>query len=639
MRRKSARGRVRPVAPAAGCARRGARLATRSIAVVIAALGLLAAGFAPVTAEPAVAVERAQPSVATGVPAPAAEPATPTVPRVVVTTTDPSGRPVIHAVEVSSAAEAVQAAHALSAAGVAATVDRPVHVTGFDPYRVYQWPLNRVPYEQAWGVHDAHGQVVAVIDTGVDGNQQDLSGDVLPGIDIVAGQGDGRVDPNGHGTAVSGVIAATVGNGIGVSGAARGARILPVRVLNASGSGSLADVAEGLVWATDHGATVANMSLAATGLDAYGPLDDAITYARSHGVVVVAAAGNDGPSSPLEYPADAPGVIAAGATDSGNRVASFSSQGPWVAIAAPGESVFTTSTGNQYLEWSGTSFASPYVASAAALVRATAPWLDPDQVRAALTSTATPLGPAHAFGAGLVNPLKALTTLSPYHYVKVAAPDRAVVANPKGGGYVLAGNGVVRPFGGAPQEGYPYWGAWQVARSIAVMPDGRGYVVLDAFGGVHRFGSAWDLPLPTGSYWPGWDIARQVRITPSGKGLVVLDGWGGLHTSGDAPPTTGAPYWFGWDIARDVQITPTGKGYWVLDGWGGVHTVGDAYNAGSLWFPFWDIARGLVPASNGRGYAVLDGWGGVHLFGTAPNVATSGYFPADVFRGFAVVKW
>ncbi|HEX4776883.1 MAG TPA: S8 family serine peptidase, partial [Acidimicrobiia bacterium] len=357
MRRKSARARVRPVVTAAGCARRGARLATRSLAVLVAGMGLLAAGFAPVTTEPAVAVERAAPPVRTG--ATAAETAPPSTPRVVLTTVDPSGRPVVQTVETPSASDATRVADAFSAAGVPATVDRPVHVTALDPYRALQWPLNNVPYEQAWNVRDARGQVVAVIDTGVDATHEDLRGQVLSGTDIVAGHGDGRVDPNGHGTAVSGVIAATVGNGIGVSGAARGARILPVRVMDASGRGLLGDVAAGLVWATDHGATVANMSLAAQGIDTFEPLDDAIAYARSRGVVVVAAAGNDGPSSPLEYPADAAGVIAAGATDSANHVASFSSQGSWVAIAAPGVAVTTTAPGNSYVDESGTSFASP----------------------------------------------------------------------------------------------------------------------------------------------------------------------------------------------------------------------------------------------------------------------------------------
>ncbi|HZR12813.1 MAG TPA: S8 family serine peptidase [Acidimicrobiia bacterium] len=587
-----------------------------------------------------VAVRRSVAAAQTTVPtAPATRTAATTPPpRIVVTTRDATGRPVFHTIPAATPGDATSVASALHAYGIPAVVDRPVHATG-DPIRWLQWPLNDVPYEQTWATRDASGQTVAVVDTGVDATHEDLrSGQVLPGTDLVAPGGNGRVDPNGHGTAVSGVIAATVGNGIGISGAARGARILPVRVLDASGTGYLSDVASGLVWATDHGATVVNMSLAATGLTTYPPVDLAIAYARAHGVVVVAAAGNDGPGSPPEYPADAAGVIAAGATDSSNTVASFSSQGSWVAIAAPGVSIATTWPGNAYVYENGTSFASPYVASAAALVRASAPWLDPDEVRSALTSTATPLGPARAYGAGLVNPLRAVASLSLYHYEKAVAPDRAVAANPKGGGYVLSGNGGVRSFGGAPLFGSVSWGGWQIARSLAVMPDGNGYVVLDAWGGVHRFGSAASLPVPANAYWPGWDVARQVRITPSGHGLVVLDAWGGLHVAGDAPAPTGMPYWFGWDIARDVQITPSGQGYWLLDGWGGVHTSGDARFEGAAPFRSWDIARALVPAADGKGYAILDGFGGVHLFGSALHVVANGYALADVYRGIAVVK-
>ncbi len=210
---------------------------------------------------------------------------------------------------------------------------------------------------------------------------------------------------------------------------------------------------------------------------------------------------------------------------------------------------------------------------------------------------------------------------------------RAVALNPSGGYYVLDAGGTVRAFDGAPDYGSPRWG-WDAARDIAVMPDGKGYVVLDAWGGVHRFGSARSGAIAglVTSYWKGWDIARSVAVTPSGNGLVVLDGWGGLHTAGDAVPPTGTAYWRGWDIARAVALAPAG-GYYVLDGWGGVHRSGGAppLGPGPYWRG-WDIARDL--AVTPAGFAVLDGFGGVHTRGLA-GPGDIGWIGADYWRGIA----
>lgn len=224
------------------------------------------------------------------------------------------------------------------------------------------------------------------------------------------------------------------------------------------------------------------------------------------------------------------------------------------------------------------------------------------------------------------------STSSPF--LKVSAPSRAVAANPNGGYYVLAPDGNVVAFGGAP-----YFGSSIVpgglARDLAVMPDGKGYVMLDGWGGVHRFGSATSLPLPNG-YWPGWDIARRVAITSDGRGLAVLDGWGGVHASGDAPRLTPG-WWQGWDIARAIAIAPDNQGVYVLDGWGSVHVAGSAKvePGGPFWYG-WDIARDLVVTSDNGGYAVLDGFGTIHPVGDAPHGVTPGYTPGDLWRGLAL---
>ena len=216
-----------------------------------------------------------------------------------------------------------------------------------------------------------------------------------------------------------------------------------------------------------------------------------------------------------------------------------------------------------------------------------------------------------------------------------AMPGRAVASRAAGGYYVLNGNGAVTAGGGAPGGNGPLFG-WDIARDIAVMPDGAGYVVLDGWGGLHRFGSATSLPRqPVASYWRGWDIARRVAITSTGAGVGILDGWGGLHSAGDAP-TEVAAYWSGWDIARGLAFTPDNLGTYVLDGWGGVHTAGSATYAGAPYWFGWDIARDIETGPGGAGYAVLAAFGSIHGFGGAPSAGVPGYVAADVWRGVSV---
>jgi hypothetical protein len=218
------------------------------------------------------------------------------------------------------------------------------------------------------------------------------------------------------------------------------------------------------------------------------------------------------------------------------------------------------------------------------------------------------------------------------------SPGRGVAARSQGGYYTVAGTGTVKSFGGAPSFGSPSFG-FDIARDIAVMPDGNGYIVLDGWGGLHKFGSAatgvmGSLP---GPYWPGFDIARSIAITPDGTGLLVLDGYGGIHREGNAPSVAGGPYWYGWDIARSIAITAGGSGVYLLDGWGGVFTMGNAQYLGTTYWPGWDIGREIVTLPGG--YVVVDGWGGIHSFGAAPPKDNPTYFPADRFRGVAILGW
>jgi len=222
--------------------------------------------------------------------------------------------------------------------------------------------------------------------------------------------------------------------------------------------------------------------------------------------------------------------------------------------------------------------------------------------------------------------------------VRSAGLGRSVAASPSGGFYVLEGDGTVKAYGGARSFGHPRFG-WDIARDLAVMPDGDGYVVLDGWGGVHRFGSArTDLPAGKTLYWRGWDIARSVAIAPDGGGYAVLDGWGGVHTAGSVR-AAGLPYWRGWDIARAVSISPSG-GVYTLDGWGGVHAATGSPSVRTLRSPYWrgrDRARDVMVLAGGRGVAVLDAYGTVHVRGEAPEVSGPAIRDSEPhWRGLAV---
>jgi type VII secretion-associated serine protease mycosin len=283
-----------------------------------------------------------------------------------------------------------------------------------DTDRWAQWALNRLDAEALWAQQPGDGVTVAVLDTGVDAAHPDLTGVVLPGTDLVSPGGDGRTDANGHGTHVAGIIAAVANNGLGTAGLAQGVRILPVRVLDDTGAGWASDIAKGIIWATDHGAAVINLSLGDHVTDDVTAA--AVQYANDHGVVVVAAAGNDRANGDaVTYPAAYPGVLGVAATDSQDAVASFSETGDFVDVAAPGVDIASTYPPSTYVYLSGTSMAAPFVSATAALMKAADPHLSPAQAAAAVESTATDLGPAgrdDASGYGLVDPAAALCSLT-----------------------------------------------------------------------------------------------------------------------------------------------------------------------------------------------------------------------------------
>ncbi|MDZ4827496.1 MAG: S8 family serine peptidase, partial [Actinomycetota bacterium] len=258
--------------------------------------------------------------------------------------------------------------------------------------------LDPLRVQQAWEITTGAGKTIAVVDTGVDLDHEDLIGRFVSGFDFVNNDATPQ-DDNGHGTLVAGAAAASA-NAVGVIGVAPSANVMPIKVLNHEGSGSDVNIALGIRWAAENGADIINLSLAGPGNSAV--LDSSIAYARGNDVVVVAATGNEGVSTP-HFPAASTGVVAVGATGDDGTAAWFSNRGSYVDVAAPGIDIVSTTFDGGYGSASGTSLASPIVAGVAALVRADEPTLTESQVTARLRDTAKDRGPAGfdlVYGAG-----------------------------------------------------------------------------------------------------------------------------------------------------------------------------------------------------------------------------------------------
>ncbi len=251
-----------------------------------------------------------------------------------------------------------------------------------------QYGLVNIRAPQGWEIATGSSAVrIAILDTGIDRTHPDLANKILTGYDFVNDDNNPQ-DDNGHGTHVAGIAAAISNNGVGVAGVSWGARLVPVKVLNSAGGGSYANVAEGIIWATDRGAHVINLSLG--GSSPSVTLQDAVDYAVSQGVVVVAASGNSGSNFVL-YPARYSNVIAVAATDSSNTRAGFSNYGPEVDLSAPGVSIYSTSLGG-YMNRNGTSMAAGYVSGLAAILRGSSNLSSPSAIAQQMQNTALDLG-------------------------------------------------------------------------------------------------------------------------------------------------------------------------------------------------------------------------------------------------------
>jgi thermitase len=290
--------------------------------------------------------------------------------------------------------------------GIIRTVDLPD-----DPYFGSQWGMTKIQAPQAWDITKGSPSTsIAILDTGIDIDHPDLAGKIITSVNF--GNSTTVDDLYGHGTHVAGIAAATTMNGVGVAGVGRDCSLMNVKVTSDDGTGYYSWLAEGIVWAADNGANVINISVGGT--DPSSVLEDAVNYAWNKGVVVVAAAGNNG-STAAFYPAYYTNAIAVGATDANDAMPSWSDHGSWVDVAAPGVSIYSCMPGAQYGYESGTSMASPHVAGLAALVFSVATDTNGngrlnDEVRSTIENTCDSVGISVSHGR--INAYKAVKSSS-----------------------------------------------------------------------------------------------------------------------------------------------------------------------------------------------------------------------------------
>ena len=493
-----------------------------------------------------------------------------------------------------------------------------------DPGYPSQWGLRAVKAPAAWDrTHGSPEALVAVVDSGVDATHPDLAGKLVAGWDATIGAPlpPGNTDSSGHGTAVTGVVAAATGNGGGLAALGWDSRVVMVKDGEALPSRS-ATVA-GIRWAADHGARVINVSSSYTSPDPNEA--QAVAYAQARGAVVVAAAGDAGTSGTPLYPAAVEGVVAVGATGFDGTRAGYSTVASFVDLVAPGgtgdgepsHEIHVLAPGGGTRFRSGTSYSAPLVSAAVALVLGARPATTAAQAASLVVAAAADRGapgPDPEYGVGLLDADAALAA--------AGVPMRRPV--PPTGYRLVASDGGVFAFGGAPFLGST--GALRLARPVvgaAATGSGQGYWLVASDGGVFAFGDAAFLG-STG----GLALARPVvgmAPTASGRGYWLVASDGGVFAFGDAAfvGSTG-----GLALARPIvgmAPTPSGRGYWLVASDGGVFAFGDAAFVGST--GALSLARpivGMAPTPSGRGYWLVASDGGVFAFGDAPFLGSTG---------------
>jgi hypothetical protein len=298
-----------------------------------------------------------------------------------------------------------------------------------DTYYSLEWHLPKIEAASAWDTTVGTSNIIiAIIDSGVDGNHPDLAPQLVPGWNFYDNNAD-TSDVTGHGTGVAGNACAAGNNGIGVASPAWNCKIMPIRVADTNGYASTSMIAQGVIYAADNGAKVANASFQITST---ATLTNAAAYFQTKGGIITVAAGNSGIFSPSP---DDPYLITVSATDANDAVASFSNTGNNIDISAPGVNIVTTVRGGGYGYATGTSASAPLVAGVAALVLSVNPNLSAVQLRSLLEQTADDLGPAGwdpGYGYGRLNAYKAV--LAAAAGIATNTPPVATIVSPVEGG-------------------------------------------------------------------------------------------------------------------------------------------------------------------------------------------------------------
>jgi subtilisin family serine protease len=415
-------------------------------------------------------------------------------------------------------------------------VDAPARAAAFprpdDPRLTQQWSYRELARDYiGWdGVSAGVTETVAVLDSGVDATHPDLAGRVLcdRGADFtnlpedgpIVSTGDGCTDALGHGTHVAGIIGARWDNGEGVVGVSR-AQILPVRVLDGQGFGSVAAVSAGIFYAVDQGARVINLSVVGDGEPGASGYEEAVEYALAHDVVVVASAGNNRRQGNLpQYPAAVPGVFSVAATDHLGLSAPYSHQGPTNFISAPGTSILSTGPRGGYESYSGTSMAAPHVAGIVAWYRDMHEAATVDYIRTLIRTTAIDMehpGKDDSTGYGMIDFAEMVTGVQRTngHRYRETVPGAPLVTSvvPRDSGLLVAWQPPAWD-GGFPLQGYGVhvWrhttGGYELvttaetfsptARSLIVpdLTNGQAYAVMVFAYGKYMAEGQWSVDTP-----------------------------------------------------------------------------------------------------------------------------------------------
>ncbi len=263
-----------------------------------------------------------------------------------------------------------------------------------------QYYLRQINAPKAWGTTKGNSLVVGVLDTGVDANHPDLEGKIFGSENLLP---EDKNDAIGHGTEVSGIIAANTNNKQGIAGVSWNTKILPIKVTDEYGQARVSTVVEALDRTYTEGVKIVQISLSTSQFSQV--LKDSVQEANERGILIISTAGNTGERE-VRYPAAFEGVIGVGAVNSSKKIESYSTLGDHVSLVAPGASIYTTSLYSGYSSVSGTSFAAPQVAGTAALIWSVAPDISSEDVRQILFQSAEDLGEPgkdFVFGNGLLN--------------------------------------------------------------------------------------------------------------------------------------------------------------------------------------------------------------------------------------------